>query len=142
MQCMVCLPLCSKQFMLSIAFNTSLNTVKLKRLMYTLMLQSFMIHLESHHQPYKNVMYQRHVLSSAGVLNIRTHVAIQVVYCRCMLIPCGEYLWYIRMLKYWHFCLKQEGHSIEWAKKGQAVVLSLNIIQYNRFLFRQWSPLS
>ena len=81
------------------ASNTSLNTMKLKRLMSNLMLQLFMTYPASHHQPYKNVMCKFHVLNSTGALNIHTHVAIQVVYCHYMLTPCGEYLWYIRMLK-------------------------------------------
>ena len=47
--------------------------------------------------------------------------------------------WYV---KFWHLCLKQEDQLIEWMTKGQAMVLNMHILRYNRFVFRQWLPSS
>ena len=50
--------------------------------------------------------------------------------------PCVEYLWYVTL---WYLCLKQEDQLIE-TTKGQAMVLNIHILWYNRFVFRQWLP--
>ena len=57
------------------------------------------------------------------------HVGIQVAYCHYMLTPSVKYLWHVK------FCLNQEGKSIALKIKGQAMVLRINVLQYNRFMF-------
>ena len=54
-----------------------------------------------------------------------------------MLPPFVECLWYLR---FWHLCLRQEDLLIKWTTKRQTVVLRINVLRYNRFMFRQWSP--
>ena len=48
-----------------------------------------------------------------------------------------ECLWCV---KFWHLCFKQEDQLIEWMTKGQGMALRINVLQYNRFIFRQQSP--
>ena len=79
---------------------------------------------------------QCHVLNSSGALLIlTTHVANQVVYCHYMLTPFMECLWYV---KFWHLCLKQEDKLKEWEAKGQVIVVRINLLWYNRFVFYIW----
>ena len=82
-------------------------------------------------------MYERHIFNSVGILLLLlTHVTIQVVYCHHMLTPCVEHSWYV---KFWHLCLKQD-QLIEGTTKRQAMAPRINILQYNRFVFKQrWS---
>ena len=46
-------------------------------------------------------------------------------------------LWYVT---FWHLCFKQEHQQIEWITKGQVMVLSICVLQYKGFVFRQHSP--
>ena len=66
------------------------------------------------------------------------HVAIQVVYSHYMLTPSILCFWYV---KFWHICFKQENQSMELMTKGQAMVLSINVIQYKGFVSRQQMPI-
>ena len=43
-------------------------------------------------------------------------------------------------VKFWHLWLKQKDKSIEWKTKGQAKSLNINVLWYNRFVFRHWLP--
>ena len=71
------------------------------------------------------------------ILIVITHAPIQVVYSYYMLTPSMEGLWYV---KFWHLCFKLEDQLIEWMTKGQAMALRINILRYNRFVFRQQLP--
>ena len=64
------------------------------------------------------------------------HVAIQVVCSHYMLTASMEYLWYV---KFWHLCFKLD-QLIKWMTKRQAMVLRINFLWYNGFIFRQQSP--
>ena len=64
-------------------------------------------------------------------------MAIWVFYSHYMLTPFMECLWYV---KFWHLCFKQD-QLIEWMTKGQAKALSINVLWYKGFLFRQQSSI-
>ena len=44
------------------------------------------------------------------------------------------------VFRFWHLCFKQEDHSIEWMIKGWAMVLRINVLWYNGFVFSQHLP--
>ena len=76
------------------------------------------------------------LIESVGAL-ILSHAATQVVYSHYILIPFMECLWYV---KFCYLCLQQEDKSIEWKTKGQAMMLRINVLWYNRFVLRHKSP--
>ena len=64
------------------------------------------------------------------------HVATQVVYCYYIILThFVECLWYDKF-----DTIVSSKKIIEWIIKGQAMALKINILWYNIFVFRQWSP--
>ena len=64
------------------------------------------------------------------------HASFRFIYCHYMITPFMECLWHI---KFWHLCFKKD-QTMKWTTEGQAMVLKINVLQYNRFVFRQWLP--
>ena len=46
----------------------------------------------------------------------------------------------VQYVEFWHLCFKQEDQFIEWMTKGQAMVLRINVLQCNEFVFKQHCP--
>ena len=83
--------------------------------------------------PLMNVLYWNSVGTSLVLL---TCAAIQVVYCHYMVTLCVECLWYFEF----EALFEAISQLIEWTTKGQAMALKINVLRYNRVMFRQQSP--
>ena len=86
-----------------------------------------------------STLYRCHVLNNIHELIVLMHAAIQVVHCHYMLTPCMKCLWKVK--NNIDHLFKARRKLIEQMNKGQAMVQRINILWFNRFVFRQQLPL-